>query len=144
MDIVTYGNPVLKKPAAPVKEVTPELRKLLDDAGVKAMSTQGGGGALSNGAMVEVGDTTWWEDALGRGYAGGRGSLCHGWSAAIALYTARVILGVEPLEPGFRRYRCEPMALGGMTSASGSVMTPNGPIKVSWHLGPGGIEKVIR
>lgn len=96
------------------------------------------------GAMVEVGDTTWWEDALGRGYAGGRGSLCHGWSAAIALYTARVILGVEPLEPGFRRYRCEPMALGGMTSASGSVMTPNGPIKVSWHLGPGGIEKVIR
>ena len=33
-------------------EVTPELRKLLDDAGVKAMSTQGGGGALSNGAMV--------------------------------------------------------------------------------------------
>ena len=28
MDIVTYGNPVLKKPAVPVKEVTPELRAL--------------------------------------------------------------------------------------------------------------------
>ncbi|MCR4824524.1 MAG: hypothetical protein K5849_04110 [Bacteroidales bacterium] len=33
-------------------EVTPELRKLLDDTGVKAMSDQGGGGALSNGAQV--------------------------------------------------------------------------------------------
>ena len=28
MDIVKYGNPVLKKPATPVKEVTPELRAL--------------------------------------------------------------------------------------------------------------------
>ncbi len=33
-------------------EVTPELTALLDGAGVKAMSTQGGGGALSNGVMV--------------------------------------------------------------------------------------------
>jgi hypothetical protein len=92
------------------------------------------------GAMADCGDTTWWEDALGRGYAGGRGSLCHGWSAAIALYTARVILGVEPLEPGFRRYRCEPMALGGMTGAKGTVMTPDGPMTVLWSLGPDGME----
>ena len=28
MDIVKYGSPVLKKPATPVKEVTPELRAL--------------------------------------------------------------------------------------------------------------------
>lgn len=33
-------------------EVTPELRKLLVDAGVKSMSDQGGGGRLSNGAFV--------------------------------------------------------------------------------------------
>ncbi|MCR5840687.1 MAG: hypothetical protein K6G86_01265 [Bacteroidales bacterium] len=33
-------------------EVTPELRKLLDDTGVKAMSDQGGGGELSNGVRV--------------------------------------------------------------------------------------------
>ena len=33
-------------------EVTPELRKLLDDAGVLSMSTHGGGGTLSNGVMV--------------------------------------------------------------------------------------------
>ncbi len=32
--------------------VTDELRKLLDDTGVKAMSDQGGGGKLSNGAYV--------------------------------------------------------------------------------------------
>ena len=28
MDIVTYGNPILDKPAEPVREVTPELRDL--------------------------------------------------------------------------------------------------------------------
>jgi peptide deformylase len=28
MDIVTYGNPILEKPAEPVREVTPELRDL--------------------------------------------------------------------------------------------------------------------
>ena len=33
-------------------EVTPELTKLLDDAGVKQMSDQGDGGKLSNGAFV--------------------------------------------------------------------------------------------
>lgn len=33
-------------------EVTPELRKLLDETGVKAMSDQGGGGELSNGVRV--------------------------------------------------------------------------------------------
>ena len=33
-------------------EVTPELRKLLDATGVKAMSDQGGGGELSNGVRV--------------------------------------------------------------------------------------------
>jgi len=32
--------------------VTDELRKLLDDTGVRAMSDQGGGGKLSNGAYV--------------------------------------------------------------------------------------------
>ena len=31
MDIATYGNPVLAKPAAPVAEVTPELRQLARD-----------------------------------------------------------------------------------------------------------------
>jgi peptide deformylase len=28
MDIVTYGNPILEKPAEPVREITPELRDL--------------------------------------------------------------------------------------------------------------------
>ena len=33
-------------------QVTPELKKLLDDAGVKGLSTGGGGGVLSNGVRV--------------------------------------------------------------------------------------------
>ena len=92
------------------------------------------------GRMAATGDTTWWEDAKGREYAGGRGSLCHGWSAAPAFYEARYILGVTPLEPGYRRFRFKPFAPCGLASASGTISTPFGPITVSWKRGPNGIE----
>ena len=92
------------------------------------------------GRMIAAGDTTWWEDAKGREYAGGRGSLCHGWSAAPAFYEARYILGVTPLEPGYRRFRFKPFAPCGLARASGTVATPFGPISVSWNRGTNGIE----
>ena len=92
------------------------------------------------GGMAATGDTTWWEDAKGREYAGGRGSLCHGWSAAPAFYESRYILGVTPLEPGYRRFRFKPFAPCGLARASGTVTTPFGPISVSWNRGPNGIE----
>ena len=96
------------------------------------------------GRMAAMGDTTWWEDAKGRDYAGGRGSLCHGWSAAPAFYEARYILGVIPLEPGYRRFRFRPFAPCGLASASGTIMTPMGPISVSWKRGPNGIESNLK
>ena len=95
------------------------------------------------GGMLADGATTWYEDARGRDYAGGRGSLCHGWSAFPALYEARYLLGITPLEPGFRRFRFHPYAPYGLASASGSVMTPKGPIRVSWRRGEGGIEAEV-
>lgn len=93
--------------------------------------------------VMECGDTTWWEDALGRQYGGGRGSLCHGWSATPALYQTRMILGVKPISPGFATFLCDPIPLGSMREAEGSVPTPHGPIMVSWRLGPGGLEKNV-
>ncbi len=92
------------------------------------------------GRIVATDDSTWWEDAHGRDYANGRGSLCHGWSAAPAFYEARYILGVTPLEPGYRTFRFKPFAPCGLAAASGRVMTPHGPISVSWTRGPNGIE----
>ena len=52
MDIVKYGNPVLKKPATPVKEVKPELRALAQSM-LDAMYEADGGGL----AAEQVGRT---------------------------------------------------------------------------------------
>lgn len=90
--------------------------------------------------QIDSGATTWWETANGTGYAGGSGSLCHGWSAMPLWYEVSVILGVRPTSPGFATYTVEPHPLGGITSSSGTVMTPRGPISVSWQLKDGKIH----
>ncbi len=90
--------------------------------------------------MLDAGTTTWWEVAIGTEYAGGGGSLCHGWSALPAWYEGAVILGVTPLEPGFKRFRVKPYA-GDLTYAKGSVPTPYGRIHVEWrHLPDGTLD----
>jgi hypothetical protein len=43
------------------------------------------------------------------------------------------LLGVSPTEPGFRRARVRP-ALGVIPRASGEVLTPKGPLRVSWRV----------
>ena len=58
------------------------------------------------------------------------GSLCHGWSALPAWYTGALLLGVEPLEPGFRKFSVSPCLEPGET-VSGEVPCPYGKIKVS-------------
>ena len=78
------------------------------------------------GGMIAADATTWWEASNGPGYAGGGGSLCHGWSAMPAWYIAEYILGVRPTSPGYATYEISPRVPG--VSASGTVMTPRGPI----------------
>lgn len=87
--------------------------------------------------MLDAGATTWWEISLGSLYAGGMGSLCHAWSALPAWYEGAILLGVTPLEPGFKRFRVKPYA-GDLTSAKGSVPTPHGTIHVEWKRRPDG------
>ena len=53
---------------------------------------------------------------------------------AIAGILTNCILGVEPTEPGFTRYRISPRPPAGVTHASGIVPTPWGRLHVSWHL----------
>ena len=89
------------------------------------------------GAMLDAGAQTWWEVSLGSAYGAGAGSLCHGWSAVPAYYIASHLLGIRPLEPGFRRFEVEPY-LPEMENARGSVRTPFGLITVELAREPGG------
>ena len=51
----------------------------------------------------------------------------HAWGAAPANLIPRCLMGVEPLEPGFARFRVRPQA-GGMEFAKLKMPTPKGPI----------------
>jgi len=95
------------------------------------------------GAMLDAGAQTWWEVSLGKDYGAGAGSLCHGWSALPAHYIASRILGVRPLEPGFRTFIADPY-LPEMDHVRGSVCTPFGPITVDLRRNADGtVSKII-
>ena len=53
---------------------------------------------------------------------------------AIAGILTDYVLGVEPVEPGFAKYRLRPVPPSGITHAAGVVPTPRGPLRVSWRL----------
>jgi len=57
----------------------------------------------------------------------------HAWGAAPGNLLPRYVLGVEPLEPGFKTFRIAPQTAG-LTHAKGKVPTPHGPIEVSWKI----------
>ena len=63
-------------------------------------------------------------------------SLCHAWSAHPVLEFIRVILGVAPIESGFSVVALAPLPCG-LDHASGTVVTPNGPIEVAWCVRDG-------
>jgi hypothetical protein len=107
------------------------------------------------GAMLDLGATTFWEDFDfawtenaaridelvpagkkdvhgGYGaycYIGFRHSLCHGWASGPTAWLSEHVLGVTPLEPGFKRVRVVPQ-LGRLKWAEGAYPTPFGPIKI--------------
>jgi len=74
-----------------------------------------------------------WETADGSYDFDCAGSLCHAWSSVYPYFCGSILLGVKPLEPGFARFEVSPLPCG-LTHASGEVPTPQGMIKVSWHL----------
>lgn len=108
------------------------------------------------GAMLDLGATTFWEDfnlewtenAAGIDelvppgkkdihadfgaycYKGLRHSLCHGWAAGPTAWLIEHVLGLAPLEPGFRRVALRPN-LADLEFAEGSLPTPHGLIRVS-------------
>jgi hypothetical protein len=122
------------------------------------------------GAMLDQGATTFWEDfdlawakdaarideLPGAGkkdihgdygafcYLGFRHSLCHGWASGPTAWLSQHVLGVQPLEPGFRKVRVDPQ-LGSLQWAEGTYPTPMGPIRVRHERrADGGVKSTIK
>jgi hypothetical protein len=115
------------------------------------------------GAMLDFGATTFWEDfnlewtanaaridelvPPGKKdlhgdfgdycYEGFRHSLCHGWASGPTAWMSQNVLGIRPLEPGFKRVAITPQ-LGQLEWAEGTYPTPHGPIRVRHERQPDG------
>ena len=84
------------------------------------------------GEMLLQGATSFWETRKGGWDFDEAGSLCHGWSTLPLYAFGAWLLGVRPLEPGFRAFSLDPdlqLAAG----CSGRIPTPHGPISIAWQ-----------
>lgn len=90
-------------------------------------------------AMAFSGATTMWETAAAGNDFDYSGSLCHGWSALPVFYNQAIILGVEPITPGFRKFRVriQPSA---QSMAKGTIPTPHGKIEIAWKKSEQGLH----
>ena len=115
------------------------------------------------GRMIDLGATTFWEDfnyndakeaarideVVPKGkfdihadggawcYVGLRHSFCHGWASGPTAWLSEHVLGIEPLEPGFKTVRIDPH-LGDLEWAEGAFPTPYGLIEVRHTKNPDG------
>lgn len=89
------------------------------------------------GYMLDHGATTCWETF------GHTRSHCHAWSAAPGYFLGSYVLGVRPLEPGFKKVLIQP-DLCGLAWARGSVPTPNGRIDVALREGEDFLDVRVR
>ena len=84
------------------------------------------------GNMLDHGATSCWEGwALIPGHH--TRSHCHAWSAAPVFFIPSIILGIYPTGKAFSKVRIEPYPAG-LTSAEGSITTPEGNLFVSWEI----------
>ncbi|NLP83339.1 family 78 glycoside hydrolase catalytic domain [Microbacterium sp. CFH 90308] len=95
--------------------------------------------------QVEQGATTVWErwDSLlpdGTVNPGQMTSFNHYALGAVADWMHRVIAGLAPAEPGYRRIRFAPRPGGGLTSASARQLTPYGEAAIAWRIEGGSLE----
>lgn len=75
-------------------------------------------------------------------YLGLRHSLCHGWSSGFIAFFFSCILGVIPIENGYKKIKIEPH-LCGLSCAEGKIPTEYGVIKVKHGAVGGKIETTI-
>ena len=102
---------------------------------------------------VRVGATTVWErwdglDENGECPIGDDGtdmmiSYNHYASGAVGAFLYRRVLGVEPTEAGYRKFKFAPVIGGGITEAEGTVGTPYGVIKAAWKIADGEMTMTV-
>jgi alpha-L-rhamnosidase len=69
-------------------------------------------------------------------------SLAHGWASGPTSALSKYVLGVRPIQPGYKAWLSEPQP-GDLTWAEGRVPTPYGPIKVKWKKTSQGLRLEI-
>lgn len=95
------------------------------------------------GNMLFSGATSFWETEKGAEDFSGAGSLCHGWSAIpVYLYHAYV-LGIKPVEPGFKTFKANPVSTF-YGKAAGKIPTPYGQIYVSYEKEGNGVKYKLK
>ncbi|MET1049744.1 MAG: family 78 glycoside hydrolase catalytic domain [Acidimicrobiales bacterium] len=82
--------------------------------------------------MIDRGATTVWENWEGLD-GDGKGSFNHYSKGAVVSFLHTHTVGVQPLEPAYRRFRVAPKPGGGLTSAEAVLDADHGRIEVSWQ-----------
>ncbi|MBC7319703.1 family 78 glycoside hydrolase catalytic domain [bacterium] len=95
------------------------------------------------GLMLDYGATTCWETFMGFIKDRLTRSHCHAWSSAPGYFLPAYVLGVRPLEPGFKKVLIQPN-LCGLKWAKGSVPTPYGVIEISCKEEDDGIDVKLK
>ncbi|KAH0147687.1 glycoside hydrolase family 78 protein, partial [Aureobasidium melanogenum] len=85
--------------------------------------------------QVEAGATTIWETWTGYDETGkAKGSHNHVATGACTRWLQEGIVGITPLEPGYRKIKVRPLVGGGLEHAAGGIETPFGLCKASWRV----------
>ena len=85
---------------------------------------------------VKMGATTFWEqwNAITPDGKVRDPSMNHYAYGAVGDFLYRRVLGLEPLEGGYRHFRVKPVPGGGLSWAEGFTGTPYGKIQVRWEI----------
>lgn len=92
--------------------------------------------------QIRRGATTTWENWRDRNEKGDliEGSFNHYAYGAVGDFFYRRICGLEPLEPGYKRFRVKPVPGGGLRYAECTHRCPKGLIRVHWGIREGQFE----
>jgi len=99
--------------------------------------------SINNGAT-----TTWerWDSySIDEGFnPQGMNSLNHYAYGTVSRWFYEGILGITPVEPGFKRVRIEPQFGEKLSHAKGGYVTPQGEVSVDWSLEDGQLSLDVR
>jgi alpha-L-rhamnosidase len=90
------------------------------------------------GYMIAHNATTIWERWNGDVGSRVMNSFNHYALGAVAGFMFRRIAGIDPVEPGFRRFRFDPVYDPRMPTGGGRYESRSGPIATKWQQGSGG------